>query len=592
MKRNIQEPDLRQDKDVIREAIPLVTVPGKWEDLLAGPVRETLEEILPQFLIGQRWFGGKARPVRTVRLGDWAVLPGNSSLVFLVLLEVAFRDGSTDCYFFPMAVVKVPAAAAMVHSLRGRVLIRLSGPGGIRLLVDALAVETACAALLAAIAERGELTTRAGLIRAAPTAAYASLRGPADTPLKVDPGPATSSNSLVLFGDRLLLKVFRRLDDGINPELEIGRYLTEKTGFTAIPRTAGWLEYQRAQTEPITLAILEHLVANQGDGWRHAMDELKCNFDRVCDHGLGATNGFFGSDGVADRTTGRQAASGTHAGPSVIELQGHGWTELAGTDPPPDVREAIGDYLHEAGILGRRTAQLHLALAQNMDDPAFAPEPLTAEDLSFLAAEACEQADHALALLQENLQRLPVALLPQACHLLNESPELLDRLGRLPASRIGAAKIRCHGDYHLGQVLRVEDDFVILDFEGEPAHTIARRRAKQSPLKDVAGMMRSFSYAAYAGLFAFCNGPEEQEKLVPWAELWHRWVGAAFLKEYQATAGPVPFLPAEPELFDALLRFFMLDKAFYELTYELNNRPDWVAIPLQAIADCGLQFPD
>jgi maltose alpha-D-glucosyltransferase/alpha-amylase len=302
MKRNTQEPDLRQDKDFIREAIPLVTVPGKWEDLLAGPVRETLEEILPAFLLGQRWFGGKARPVRTVRLGDWAVLPSNSSLVFLVLLEVAFRDGSTDCYFFPMAVVKVPAAAAMVHSLRGRVLIRLSGPGGIRLLVDALAVETACTALLSAIAERGELATRAGMIRAAPTAAYATLRGPADTPLKAAPGPATSSNSLIRFGDRLLLKVFRRLDTGTNPELEIGCYLTEKTGFTAIPRTAGWMEYQRPNTEPITLAILQQLVANQGDGWRHALDELKHYFDRVLANGLGDTGSLSASDGVAGRT--------------------------------------------------------------------------------------------------------------------------------------------------------------------------------------------------------------------------------------------------------------------------------------------------
>ena len=267
-----------------------------------------------------------------------------------------------------------------------------------------------------------------------------------------------------------------------------------------------------------------------------------------------------------------------------LDGNGRSWLELVDSDPSPSDLEAIGLYLQAAATMGKRTAELHVALASNYDDSDFTPEPMTTADLADLAAEARTQARKALAALQQSLHRLPEALQPQARRVLDAGPELLDRLSKLPAAKITAAKIRCHGDYHLGQVLRVENDFVMLDFEGEPARTMAQRRAKQSPLKDVAGMLRSFNYAAYAGLFAFVHRrPESPERLVPWAELWQRWTSAVFLKEYLATAGKAPFLPAEKNQFSNLLEFFMLDKAFYELIYELNNRPDWVRIPLAGI---------
>ena len=165
-----------------------------------------------------------------------------------------------------------------------------------------------------------------------------------------------------------------------------------------------------------------------------------------------------------------------------------------------------------------------------------------------------------------------------------EDADLPDRVSAAVPDRVEAVKIRCHGDYHLGQVLWVENDFVILDFEGEPARTVEERRAKQSPLKDAAGMLRSFDYAAHAGLFAFTQGrPEDFDRLAPWAELWRQWVSAAFLRAYRETAGAAPFVAAEPERFTALLDAFLLDKAFYELQYELNNRPDWVRIPLRGV---------
>ncbi|HEV3202891.1 MAG TPA: putative maltokinase [Gemmataceae bacterium] len=537
--------------------VPLLAVGGKWTDIMEDGTREKLENVLPRYLSGQRWFGGKARSVQAVRIFDWTVVPAQHALVFWILLKVEFQEGAFDLYSLPLGVVAGPGA----QSQGGRVVARLSGLKEERLLIDALADDAACMALLSAIAGGRELATRNGLIRAEPTAAFAALRGPPGTPLPVVQGPTTSSNSLVVFGRRLLLKLFRRLDAGINPELEIGRFLTEKTRFSAIPQTGGSIIYLRRNTEPITLAILQQLVPNNGDCWHQAIDELERFFNRT-------------------RTL--------HDGPDESALENHSWLELVGTDPPPGVLKEIGSYLQVACTLGERTADLHLALAKDKKDPAFAPEPMTVRDLEVLAAGACRQGRQALAVLREKLDSLPEALGPSARAVLKEGQNLLKQSEALPAMKINAAKIRCHGDYHLGQVLRTENDLVIVDFEGEPARPIAERRAKQSPLKDVAGMLRSFSYAAYAGLFAFTqHRPQDLEILNPWAELWQRWTAVFFLKEYLATAEAPDFLPADPDQFSTLLQFFMLEKTFYELVYELNNRPDWVRIPLEGILSLG-----
>ncbi|HEX5270632.1 MAG TPA: phosphotransferase, partial [Gemmataceae bacterium] len=222
------------------------------------------------------------------------------------------------------------------------------------------------------------------------------------------------------------------------------------------------------------------------------------------------------------------------------------------------------------------------ALAGDDGDPAFAPEPFTPSDYQALRAAVKEGGRRALDALRDHLGELPEAVASDARRLLGLGPAALDRLR---ADDPGGQKIRCHGDYHLGQVLWVDNDFVILDFEGEPTRTVEERRARQSPLKDVAGMMRSFHYAAYAGLFAFTRGrPDDVGCLEPWAGLWFQWASAAFLRGYRAAAGEARFLPPA-DGFAALLDAFLLDKAFYELLYELNNRPDWVRIPLRGILD-------
>jgi maltose alpha-D-glucosyltransferase/alpha-amylase len=535
-----------------------IAVAAGWETALDGRARAELERsALPAFLRAQRWFGGKSRRIEGVRLADWGDFPAGAARTFLALLEVGFAGGGRDLYFLPLGITTGPEAEALLQSLKPWVIARLTGPDGEAVLHDALADDAACTALMDAIGAGREFATRGGRVRAAATAAFARLRGDSAAMLPVARGPATSSNSLIFYGRRLLLKLFRRLEEGVNPDVEIGRFLTETSPFPRTPQVAGTLEYHRPGAEPMTLALLQQLVPNQGDGWSHALAELADHFERAAGSG-------HGSDLVAgDRRP---------------------LLQLAQLLPPAAVREAIGAYLDAAATLGRRTGEMHLALAADPHDPAFAPESFTAADAAALHAAIAAGARQALAALREHVGQLPESVAAAARRLLERGPALPDRTGDRRTEAEGGQKIRCHGDYHLGQVLWLDNDFVILDFEGEPTRTVAERRAKQSPLKDVAGMLRSFHYAAYAGLFAFAQDrPQDVERHRARAETWFRWASAAFLRAYRAAVGQAAFLPHGSDGFSALLDSFMLDKACYELEYELNNRPDWVRIPLSGI---------
>jgi maltose alpha-D-glucosyltransferase/alpha-amylase len=305
------------------------------------------------------------------------------------------------------------------------------------------------------------------------------------------------------------------------------------------------------------LGILQERIANQGDGWRHAIEELARYYGR-------ASERMFGPD------------------PVVPESQS--LLELSDQTPPLAALEVLGSYPYAAETLGRRTAELHCALAAATGNLDFDPEPLTSRDMQGLVAEMHAQADRALPLLAHNLGQVPAALAPQAQELAASGKHWLEHVAeRLPRSPT-ALKTRIHGDYHLGQVLWASNDYIILDFEGEPTRSVEERRAKFSPIRDVAGMLRSYHYAAYAGLFSFTQDrPEDFPRLAPWAELWQQWVSAAFLAAYVQTAEGASFLPTEPRDFAFLLEGYMLAKALYELAYELNNRPDWVRIPLGGV---------
>jgi maltose alpha-D-glucosyltransferase/alpha-amylase len=254
---------------------------------------------------------------------------------------------------------------------------------------------------------------------------------------------------------------------------------------------------------------------------------------------------------------------------------------------PADAREHAGLYLEAAALLGRRTAEMHLALATPTDNPAFTPEPFTREALAADSARVDAQITRTLHALKRGLATLPdEPTTDSAALILSRRLELFSRahaIAHVPPAEAGY-RIRIHGDYHLGQVLRARGDYVILDFEGEPARTLAERRARQSPLRDVAGMLRSFSYAAYAALDHFTQRhPGAAKSLEPWAQLWQNAVSTEFLTAWRTTIASNPHLIPQPLQAHRLLNAYLLEKALYELLYELNNRPTWVRIPLTGI---------
>jgi maltose alpha-D-glucosyltransferase/alpha-amylase len=353
-----------------------------------------------------------------------------------------------------------------------------------------------------------------------------------------------------------MLKFLRRVEAGMHPELDMGRYLTEKAALPFVPPLAGGLTYRRPGATPMTVALLHGYIRSAGNGWDYTMDLLGRYYE--------------------------QALSYTEV-PLALDMTMQRLLALTEADIPEEVRSAVGTYLVPAENLGQRTAALHLALAQDTVDAAFAPERMTTADLTALATDLCRHADEVLEVLTTQADGLPEPLRAQVHQLAAQRATIMERLQAVATLTPVITRIRCHGDYHLGQLLWYENNFVIIDFEGEPMRPLTERRRKQSPLKDVAGMVRSLSYAAYAALFAFTRTrPEDLGRLEPWAAFWQHWISVRFVQSYLATTAGASFVPSERRDLAILLEAFVLDKALYELHYELNNRLDWVRIPLQS----------
>jgi maltose alpha-D-glucosyltransferase/alpha-amylase len=307
----------------------------------------------------------------------------------------------------------------------------------------------------------------------------------------------------------------------------------------------------------MTLALLHGYVRSGGNGWDYTLDLLGRYYEQT----LGFTEV-----------------------PVGLDMRIQSLLALAAGDMPEEARAAVGTYLVPAENLGQRTAALHLALAQEPSDPAFAPEPMTTADLAALAADLCRHAEQVLEVLTQQADALPEPLRVPTYQVVAQRAAILERLHAVSTVTPGVARIRCHGDYHLGQLLWCENNFVILDFEGEPMRPLAERRRKHSPLKDVAGMLRSLGYAAYAALMAFTRTrPEDFSRLEPWAIFWQHWISVSFLRPYLATAAGASFVPPQRQDLVTLLDALVFDKALYELHYELNNRLDWLRIPLQSV---------
>jgi maltose alpha-D-glucosyltransferase/alpha-amylase len=553
--------------DAIRGSDPLAHIPtlqtgGTWETLFKNSHRAELAATLVHSMRTRRWFGGKSRNVRGSAILDITPMQGTETRAYIVLMRVDYTEGNPETYVLPLTYAQGERAEQIKEWSLPALFALLQTSDGAGVLYDALWEASFCHALLDLVARNRRLSGEQGSILAQSTRVFQQLRGPADDLLEPRLVRGEQSNTSVMFGDRLMFKLFRRVEEGLNPDLEIGRFLTEKTKFRQIAPVAGSMEYSRNHSEPMTLAIVQQFVPNEGDAWRYTLDVLNRYLE--------------------------QAAAHYDEREALQPYTEQTFIALAQEDILPQASEVIGPYLESARLLGQRTAEMHLALCSDPLNTAFAPEPFTQLYQRSVYQSMRTRANEVFATLRKTIASLPETVQEQARALLSMEKELISGFQSILSRRISAMRTRIHGDYHLGQVLFTGDDFVIIDFEGEPARGLHERRMKRSPLIDVAGMIRSFQYATSSALNRQIDDggfhrKEDQAILNQWAQFWYTWVSIAFVKEYLLTAKDAPFLPSQTEELDDLVKAFLLDKAIYELGYELNNRPDWVAIPLSSI---------
>lgn len=514
----------------------MLTLKDNWERLFDRDAGGALEARLASALSSARWYGGKARTIATVRIKDTIPLRTDTHSMVMVFIDVSYKDGGHDVYTMVLTASFGERALQMQEAHPQAVLAEMTvaGRNGDRrgFLQDALWDEDCVAALLQTIRQGNRFQGEHGHLLASSSPAFSTaLLNAASAESSVMRGE--QSNTSVRFGRHAMLKLYRRFEPGLNPDLEVGRVLTA-AGYAHSPTVLGSLEYAGRDQEPATVAIVHAFIENQGDAWQYTLSEL-------------------------ERELADQSGPATHAGST---------------------------YAAAAALLGRRTAELHLALARNTDDPAFAPESCTSGYWQSLHDRMACSIEGSLGLLVRRLQDLHEPDRRLATLVLESKALLLSRVEAPVRRNPQAVRIRCHGDFHLGQVLYTGRDFVIIDFEGEPARPLAERRAKHVPIVDVAGMTRSFHYAASSVLDRAGNRPDAGEgrsELAQRTRQWYRSAADAFLSGYTETAGKAPFLPEKADDRAVLLDAYLIEKACYELSYELNNRPSWAGIPMNGL---------
>jgi maltose alpha-D-glucosyltransferase/alpha-amylase len=533
---------------------------GSWHELIQREAEGDVAAALLRYVSGRRWFRGKARTVKEAHVIDRVPLGAGTDDSILVLLQVEYVEGAAETYCIPVGFFAGEEAERREQRVPQALVARLDSVASTASaetragsLFDTFATGDAVWPLLEAHGVRG---ARGGELRSETQGALKAQLGAQPRPAVKAP-ELDQTNTVVFMGDNVVLKLYRQVQEGLNPELEVGSVLASRMGQQRlVPAMLGSVTYQPGGRQPSVLGVAQELVPNEGDAWKLTLAEVELFFERVLS---------------------QQAAPPPRpAGASFCARS---------RDPVPALMTELGGrYFSLARQLGQRTAEVHLVLGQETTNPAFAPEPFTSQH-----QQSIYQWSHvSIARTFETLRRRHEGLSPAVRGLLDTvlpAEKRLDELmRRITRTRIEAQRIRGHGDLHLGQVLFTGSDFVIIDFEGEPARPINERRFKRGALRDAMGMIRSFSYAAEAELRSGRVRPEDAPRLGAWAQCWTEWVSAAYLKSYLDTLGSSPLAPPTDEGKDLLLEFYEIEKVIYEVEYELNNRPDWLQIPLAGLA--------
>jgi maltose alpha-D-glucosyltransferase / alpha-amylase len=544
---------------------PTLSARGNWTELLDPKQRRSLAQALIRYAVQRRWFRSKARARKDVQIVD-VIRLDNDPRFAIVLLQVEYAHGRPETYVMPVAF----AEEAQPHeSMRLPMLVianvtlaDVPGRGKVSgVLYDALCSDQFGAALLRAMTQGSGGTGEKGAFTG--TALTALREVTPETPLIPRLTSAEQTNSSIVYGDRLMLKIFRVIEEGPSLEYEVGHFLaTREPPYRGVPRLAGALEYTRravgddAAPEPSTIGTLFEFVPNQGDAWQFTLDALDRYFDKVLS---------------------------TERRPEHPPIEAMGLVPRARTAPSDRVLDWVGAYMDRMRLLGMRTADLHNMLTSDTSSMLFAPEPYDIMHQQSMYGSVSAHMARTFELLRSRVSSLMPDTHELADQVLAREGEIDKLLERITRRRIDVIRSRIHGDYHLGQVLWTGEDFIIIDFEGEPGRPLSQRRFKRSPLRDVAGMLRSLDYASAAALRDGRNRPEDVPLLQEWARAWSQWMSGSFLGGYLDRVAGTRIVPQSEGELELMLRFFLLEKVIYEIGYELNNRPDWVEIPLRGL---------
>jgi len=530
----------------------------KWKDICTEPVLKDLEaNVLPDYLMKVRWFGGKARMIEALKVIGHVNVPLNENSAVFILIEIHYQSGLPEWYQLPLCYLSEKAAGQLKDANPHAILARMNLNNEEGVLYDALFNEEFQLEIFNRLAHNQDVEHKDNDIK---FAGNRQLKAHFAEQEKVKSRvlSAEQSNTSIVYDNKFILKFYRKVDNAINPDLEMNAFLSNHTSFPHIPAYFGSIQW-KSNRGNIVLGMIQEMIENSGDAWSYMVDRL---------------NDFY-----------EEILSATSIEPPASELKGSLTNPVAYEDIPESFKALLDASLAEqARLLGIRTGEMHKALAGNYQLQDFRPEEYSLHYQRSLFSSLQSLVRAAFHNQVRNISKLPPDVREEATEILNLKQDILEFFRRIYRKKIDVLKIRVHGDYHLAQVLYTGKDFVILDFEGEPAKAYSERRLKRSALRDVAGMIRSFHYAAYAGIFLDDKiNQTDREKLAPYADQWYHYMSGFFMKAYLETVQGTMIIPKDKEGLEVLIETFLLEKAIYELNYELNNRPDWVIIPIKGI---------
>ncbi len=521
---------------------------GKWEELLENKefVKVFLSDVLEDYILKQRWYGGKASKLKYIELSEYFRIQQHEEVYYGLLLEVNFEEAFYQHYFIPIAFVTDESFAEQERILP----IKIEGKEGY--IIDAVNLE----AFRKLVFERilTAVPNDKTRVQYHKSELFSNVSYESSRFMGLE-----QSNTSIVFNEKYVLKFFRRIYADKNPDYEMSRFLSEKKEFKNTPAYLGSINIEDSEQVIITIGLMQEMVPNEGDAWDYMLKEfhnvfLNLQQKRINIDSLPRTDPFL---------------------------------RLSIADIPPELIDWAGLNLFlKVQTLAKRTAEMHIALGSEFEDTAFTPSHFNGDYEVWLKNRLLYQFQNRLNTVENNLHKLEGLALELAQEFLNKKNLIRKRFVDFDWTKLKGERIRVHGDYHLGQILVKDDDFYILDFEGEPESTIRDRKVKQPPLKDVAGLFRSFHYAIYATIF---NNPDtygyEQDALFKAGELLYSYIIGLFLGNYTDEIQEANLNIGYNQERIFLLKYSLLEKAVYELGYELNSRPRWAVIPLKGISN-------